>query len=134
MGVCVDDVASGGACNPATSPSVCAYTSNGETTKNNCQINTCCVDCVSDEEAVLKNFGTVCVNSNTASEIADTETFIRIEAETPVSVEFFNANGHTYKEALAEAFVGMGTVLSKDAISFAWVNPGLCPTMRTALK
>ena len=181
----------GGTCNAATSPSVCAYTSDGGAALNNCQINTCCVDCVSDEDALAKKFGTVCVAStNTGQTTADTETFIRIEVEAPVSgdvirpyicvleplcvlmplyvpvcqvtsstppsvispyicvlkplymcpdalicpcvsVGFFNANGDTYMEALAAAFVGMG--LAKDQIKFEWVKQleGLCLTIYT---
>ena len=83
--------AASGACNPNKDPFNCAYTSEGTPSKgvSDCQIESCCAECVNDEEAVLRGKGTVCRGSTKGLDAPDTITYLVFEGEFPMGERFF---------------------------------------------
>lgn len=108
-------------CDPNKDRSRCAYTSDGAAATStiaasDCQIELCCNTCSSDEDAVKKGFGTVCVGSSAGLTKPDELSEVRFVAETPGSKEDFNARGDAYKHAFASA-----AGVAESRVNFLWV-------------
>ena len=108
------------ACDPNKQPLTCAYTSEGSTEKmageSLCQIETCCKECESEEEAVERGFGTVCPGSVPTSGTS-THADVAFNLETPGCLGDFNANAPKYKAAIA----GLAGY-SAGKVDFEWAD------------
>ena len=80
------------------------------------QIELCCKDCESDEEAVRKGRGTVCPGSNIGASAGD-PVDIRFNAEMPGCLDDFEKISHQYLQAFAEV---AGVQFSK--VSVLWTQ------------
>ena len=90
------------ACDPNTDPFTCAYTSEGTPGKgiSDCQIETCCKDCVNHEDAAAQGKGTVCVGSTGGLKKPDEKAYLYFLGEIPMNKKRFNEVSHSYKDAL----------------------------------
>jgi hypothetical protein len=90
------------ACNPNTAPFTCAYTSEGTPGKatSDCQIETCCEDCVNGEEAVAKGKATVCLGSTAGLEKPEGMADVIFLGEVPMNIQRFNRVAKDYIEAI----------------------------------
>eukprot|EP00802_Teleaulax_amphioxeia_P012472 Tamp_12515.p1 GENE.Tamp_12515~~Tamp_12515.p1 ORF type:complete len:563 (+),score=59.71 Tamp_12515:32-1720(+) len=90
------------ACDPNTDPFTCAYTSEGTPGKgiSDCQIETCCKDCVNHEDAAAQGKGTVCVGSTGGLKKPDEKAYLYFLGEIPMNKKRFNGVSHSYKDAL----------------------------------
>ena len=127
LGTCLEDTlspvnltTSPGACDPNKQPLTCAYTSEGSKEKmvgeSLCQIETCCKECESEEEAVERGYGTVCPGSVPTSG-TPTHADVAFNLETPGCLGDFNANARQYKAAIA----GLLKV-SAGKVDFEWAD------------
>ena len=99
FGVCLLE---GRACFPYQNPFECAYTSEGEPGKavSNCQIESCCYSCKSDDEAKAQGKGTVCRGATAGLENKNDKAVLRFDVEVPLTASEFNAKGSEYKAAI----------------------------------
>jgi hypothetical protein len=67
-----------------------------------CQIELCCPDCTSDEDAIAKGYGTVCAGSK-GGLAQDQPAELRVQALYPTSAADFNSAAADIKTAVAEA-------------------------------
>jgi len=90
------------ACNPNTAPFTCAYTSEGTPGKatSDCQIETCCKDCVNTEEAVAKGKATVCLGSTAGLKEPEGMAYVIFLGEVPMNMKRFNTVAKDYAEAI----------------------------------
>ena len=90
------------ACDPNTDPFTCAYTSEGTPGKgiSDCQIETCCRDCMNHEEAVAQDKGTVCSGSTAGLKKPDEKAYLYFVGEFPMNKKRFNEMANSYKDAI----------------------------------